>query len=149
MWTPLGDVNRRANQRRSTRETARSLRPPCASCGGAKVVTCEGMPVSGMWPRREHVHAQARWISSYERRGDNRQFEVSSFERNPELFPAQWGNSTTIRRIARRVPLKRMAKINFHQSMCHKDRALYHAYTGIDEKGRDIPENVRARQLYT
>ena len=26
----LRDVNRRANQRRGTRETARSLRPPCA-----------------------------------------------------------------------------------------------------------------------
>ena len=88
-------------------------------------------------------------IVVWRRRGDNRHPRCPLSERNPELFSAQWGNSTTIQtNRTSKVPLKRMAKINFHQSMCHKDRALYHAYSDIDEKGRDIPENVRARAKY-
>jgi len=135
-----------------TRNSAFLKAAVCASCGGAKVVTCEGMPVCQECGLVEnmYMHEGAEWISSFGEDGvitDNSRCPLS--ERNPELFSAQWGNSTTIQtNRASKVPLKRMAKINFHQSMCHKDRALYHAYLDIDDKGRDIPENVRARAKY-
>jgi hypothetical protein len=35
---------------------------------------------------------------------------------------------------------KRMAKINFHMSMNHKDRSLFHAYRDIDEACHTLPE---------
>lgn len=38
--------------------------------------------------------------------------------------------------------MKRLAKINFHQSMNHRDRSLYHAYKDIDEACLSLPDNV-------
>jgi transcription initiation factor TFIIB len=53
---------------------------------------------------------------------------------NPELFSQNWGKGTIIStQRSSTYENKRMAKINFHMSMNHKDRSLFHAYRDIDE----------------
>jgi len=62
---------------------------------------------------------------------------------NPELFSQNWGKGTIIStQHASTYENKRMAKINFHMSMNHKDRSLFHAYKDIDEACHTLPEVV-------
>jgi transcription initiation factor TFIIB len=51
-----------------------------------------------------------------------------------ELFSEAWGTGTKMEvgRFAS-AAMKKMAKINFHMSMNHKDRSLFHAYEDIDK----------------
>ena len=68
---------------------------------------------------------------------------------NADLFSDNWGKGTIIKGNST-FEHKRMAKINFHMSMNHKDRALYHAYRDIDEACHTLPECVRkdAKHMY-
>jgi transcription initiation factor TFIIB len=111
-------------------------------------MTSDGLPACSKCGLVENTYLDegAEWISSFDSFGvvaDNARCPLA--ERNPELYSSSWGQSTAIKtnRMSA-VSLKRMAKINFHQSMNHRDRSLYHAYADIDEKARDIPENVRS-----
>lgn len=120
----------------------------CRACGEANVMTSDGLPACSKCGLVENTYLDegAEWISSFDSFGvvaDNARCPLA--ERNPELYSSSWGQSTAIKtnRMSA-VSLKRMAKINFHQSMNHRDRSLYHAYADIDEKARDIPENVRS-----
>ena len=70
---------------------------------------------------------------------------------NPELFSDAWGKGTVIStKNTSNYENKRMAKINFHQSMNHTDRSLFHAYRDIDEACHTLPENVLkdAKMMY-
>ncbi len=70
---------------------------------------------------------------------------------NPELFSQDWGKGTIITtNKASSYSNKRMAKINFHQSMNHKDRSLFHAYKDIDEACYRLPDTVvkDAKMMY-
>jgi transcription initiation factor TFIIIB Brf1 subunit/transcription initiation factor TFIIB len=49
-----------------------------------------------------------------------------------ELFSAAWGAGLVINSRGSSYAVRRMAKINFHSSMNHKDRALFHAYKDIE-----------------
>ena len=50
-----------------------------------------------------------------------------------ELFSSQWGNSSILSSRGKQTySQKRMARIAFHQSMNHRDRALFHAYKSFD-----------------
>ena len=49
-----------------------------------------------------------------------------------ELFSAQWGSGFLINSKGASYAVRRMAKINFHSSMNHRDRALFHAYKDIE-----------------
>jgi transcription initiation factor TFIIIB Brf1 subunit/transcription initiation factor TFIIB len=50
-----------------------------------------------------------------------------------ELFSAAWGAGLVINSRGSSYAVRRMAKINFHSSMNHKDRALFHAYKDIEQ----------------
>ena len=68
---------------------------------------------------------------------------------NLELYSEAWGMGTIIK--GRNC--QKMAKINFHSSMNHKDRALYHAYAEFDticKRSLGIPENIigEAKKIY-
>ena len=65
---------------------------------------------------------------------------------NTDLFSEEWGR-TTVMNVARSASYtqKRLARINQHASMNHRDRALFHAYAEMDHIGKTIlklPENV-------
>jgi transcription initiation factor TFIIIB Brf1 subunit/transcription initiation factor TFIIB len=70
---------------------------------------------------------------------------------NPELFSQHWGKGTIIStQHSSTYENKRMAKINFHMSMNHKDRSLFHAYRDIDEACHTLPDVVLkdAKMMY-
>jgi transcription initiation factor TFIIIB Brf1 subunit/transcription initiation factor TFIIB len=55
-----------------------------------------------------------------------------------ELFSTAWGTGTIISTgYGTSYSSRRMARINFHTSMNHKDRSLFHAYKDIEEAARD------------
>ena len=73
---------------------------------------------------------------------------------NTTLFSASWGSGTIMSvHSSGTYANKRLARINFHTSMNHKDRALHHAYEGLDHVGRIIlglPDSVmlQAKIMY-
>jgi transcription initiation factor TFIIIB Brf1 subunit/transcription initiation factor TFIIB len=70
---------------------------------------------------------------------------------NHELFSDAWGKGTVIAtKYSSNYETKRMAKINFHNSMNHKDRSLFHAYKDIDEACGTLPDTVLkdAKSMY-
>jgi transcription initiation factor TFIIIB Brf1 subunit/transcription initiation factor TFIIB len=70
---------------------------------------------------------------------------------NHELFSDAWGKGTVIAtKYSSNYETKRMAKINFHNSMNHKDRSLFHAYRDIDEACGTLPDTVLkdAKSMY-
>lgn len=68
---------------------------------------------------------------------------------NTDHFSAAWGNST-IMAVARHSTYqqKRLAMINLHTSMNHKDRALFHAYQDLDKIGKGIL-NLQDNVMYS
>ena len=73
---------------------------------------------------------------------------------NTTLFSASWGSGTIMSvHSSGTYANKRLARINFHTSMNHKDRALHHAYEGLDRVGRiilSLPDSVmlQAKIMY-
>jgi transcription initiation factor TFIIIB Brf1 subunit/transcription initiation factor TFIIB len=58
---------------------------------------------------------------------------------NTTLFSAEWGSGTIMSVNSKTTYAnKRLARINFHTSMNHKDRALHHAYEDLDCVGRKL-----------
>lgn len=73
---------------------------------------------------------------------------------NTTLFSASWGSGTIMSvQASGTYANKRLARINFHTSMNHKDRALHHAYEDLDRVGRtvlNLPDSVmlQAKIMY-
>lgn len=117
----------------------------CGSCSGMKILTREGMVCSecGLMDSI-YIDETAEWTSGVS--DDGRVNDPSRCmvpTSNHELFSESWGKNTMIStKNASTYENKRMAKINFHNSMNHKDRSLFHAYRDIDEACRDLPESI-------
>jgi len=125
----------------------------CTSCNEQKVVTREGMVCTGCGLVDSiFIDDTAEWTSGVTEDGrvaDPSRCNIPSA--NHELFSDSWGKGTVIEtRYSSKYETKRMAKINFHSSMNHRDRSLFHAYKDIDEACRDLPEAVLkdAKTLY-
>ena len=73
---------------------------------------------------------------------------------NTTLFSQTWGSGTIMTvKSTGTYANKRLARINFHTSMNHRDRALHHAYEELDRIGRvklNLPECVmlQAKIMY-
>jgi transcription initiation factor TFIIIB Brf1 subunit/transcription initiation factor TFIIB len=72
---------------------------------------------------------------------------------NTTLYSAAWGSGTIMSTKGATFANKRLARINFHTSMNHKDRSLHHAYDDLDRIGRvvlNLPETVmlQAKIMY-
>ena len=72
---------------------------------------------------------------------------------NTTLYSAAWGSGTIMSTKGSTFANKRLARINFHTSMNHKDRSLHHAYDDLDRVGRtvlNLPEAVmlQAKIMY-
>jgi transcription initiation factor TFIIIB Brf1 subunit/transcription initiation factor TFIIB len=55
---------------------------------------------------------------------------------NTDHFSAAWGMSTIMKTKGHTYAERRMAKIDRHSAMNHRDRALFHAYQGMDNIGK-------------
>ena len=114
----------------------------CKECGGTMIPENEdNLPVCIDCGVVESyvIDDSAEWVNSVSETG-----EVSDRARCGEakdlvLFSEQWGSSTIIQTTGRSsVASRRMARINFHMSMNHKDRALFHAYKSIETPAERI-----------
>ena len=126
----------------------------CRECCGVKIFSPEGLPTCsecGLVEDR-YMDDTAEWTS-----GMNDDGKVKDPSRcgnpnaNPELFSQHWGKGTIIStQHSSTYENKRMAKINFHMSMNHKDRSLFHAYRDIDEACHTLPDVVLkdAKMMY-
>jgi len=126
----------------------------CKECNGIKVRSREGLPTCSDCGLVEsyYVDDTAEWTSGITDDGKvNDPSRCGNPDANPELFSQNWGKGTIIstQRFSS-YENRRMAKINFHMSMNHKDRALFHAYKDIDEACHTLPESVLkdAKMLY-
>ena len=119
----------------------------CTSCGGIKAF--DGLdidlPTCTSCGRVDDVYVceEPEWRSGG---GDEADPSRVGAPVNTDHFSAAWGQTTfmTVNRQAT-YALKRLARINQHASMNHRDRALFHAYAELDHIGKTIlklPENV-------
>jgi transcription initiation factor TFIIIB Brf1 subunit/transcription initiation factor TFIIB len=126
----------------------------CIKCKIPKVITREGLPtcpecgiIDDMF-----IDETPEWTSGISDDGKvNDPSRCSNPNANPELFSQSWGKGTIIStQRGSSYENKRMAKINFHQSMNHKDRSLFHAYKDIDEACHTLPDSVLkdAKMMY-
>lgn len=119
----------------------------CEHCGGQRQYTVfDDLPVCIDCGRvdYEFVSEEPEWRSG----GDECKADPSRVGApvNTDHFSAAWGAST-IMSVAKQAPYqqKRLAMINLHNSMNHKDRALFHAYQDLDKVGKQIlglPDSV-------
>ena len=126
----------------------------CIECGGTKVISREGLPTCSDCGLVDSyfVDESAEWTSGVTDDGKvNDPSRCGNPNSNPELFSQNWGKGTIIStQRGSNYENKRMAKINFHMSMNHKDRSLYHAYKEMDEACFTLPDNVMkdAKMVY-
>ena len=119
----------------------------CEHCGGAKQYDVfDDLPVCTGCGRVDYqfVCEEPEWRSG----GDECKADPSRVGApvNTDHFSAAWGSST-IMSVAKQASYqqKRLAMINLHTSMNHKDRALFHAYQDLDKVGKQIlglPDSV-------
>jgi len=97
-----------------------------------------------------YITDEAEWTSNVDETGKVNDASRCGAPRDLERFSAQWGGSSILTG-AKTYRDRKIAKINFHMSMNHRDRALYHAYKGMDEIAKDklkLPDNIiRAAQI--
>ena len=118
----------------------------CKICSGVKVITREGLPTCSECGLVDSyfIDDSAEWTSGMTDDGKvNDPARCGNPNANPELFSQAWGKGTIIStQHSSTYENKRMAKINFHMSMNHKDRSLFHAYRDIDEACHTLPDTV-------
>jgi transcription initiation factor TFIIB len=126
----------------------------CKDCNGTKVFSREGIPTCSECGIVDimYIDESPEWTSGISEDGKiNDPSRCGNPNANPELFSQEWGKGTIIStQHSSTYENKRMAKINFHQSMNHKDRALFHAYKDIDEACHTLPDSVLkdAKMMY-
>ena len=126
----------------------------CRECSGVKIITREGLPTCSECGLVEdnYVDDTAEWTSGVTDDGRvNDPSRCGNPNPNPELFSQNWGKGTVIStKNSSTYENKRMAKINFHMSMNHKDRSLFHAYRDIDEACHTLPDSILkdAKMMY-
>ena len=105
-------------------------------CGGPKVFDESGMPVCTSCGIIESIYIddKAEWVNGPSDGGSVVDKARCGQAKDLQLFSEQWGNSTMgFPQRGASYAQRRLARIAFHQSMNHRDRALFHAYKGMDE----------------
>jgi transcription initiation factor TFIIB len=139
-------------------EQIRATCVPCApknvheffcACGGEKVIGPDNLPVCTSCGLIEtmFIDESPEWTSGVSEAGVSKDpSRCGNLATDTELFSTAWGTGTVISTGYRTsYAARRMARINFHTSMNHKDRSLFHAYKDIDEAARDalhLPDKV-------
>jgi|TARA_B110000444_G_scaffold95865_1_gene90799 transcription initiation factor TFIIIB Brf1 subunit/transcription initiation factor TFIIB len=151
IWNQVDKLIKKENELKSV--VNRNI---CSECDGVKVITPEGLPVCSSCGLVEDgfIDESAEWTSGIGEDGRvNDPSRCGNPNSNPELFSHAWGKGTVVSTSGpgrTSYEVKRMAKINFHMSMNHKDRSLFHAYRGIDEACYTLPETILrdAKMMY-
>jgi len=140
IWKQLEELKPKENE---VKPVSTSI---CRECGGVKVITREGLPTCSACGIVDSyfVDDSAEWTSGITDDGKvNDPSRCGNPNANPELFSQNWGKGTIIStQHSSTYENKRMAKINFHMSMNHKDRSLFHAYRDIDEACHTLQDSV-------
>lgn len=100
------------------------LIPTCWECGVADT---------------EYISDEPEWRSGIDDDGNVNDPSRVGMPADTVLFSEAWGTGTKMEvgKFASGA-LKKMAKINFHMSMNHKDRSLFHAYADIDKAAQTL-----------
>ena len=110
------------------------------SCGGTKHKNSEKMPVCSSCGRvdKMYIDDSPEWTSGVSEDGvSSDPSRCGNLATDTGLFSSQWGVGTIISaQYKSSYAMRRMARINFHTSMNHKDRSLFHAYKDIDEAAK-------------
>ena len=126
------------------------------NCGGKKVFNGDEMPTCTLCGEVAYIYITdtAEWASGLDDSGKVTDHSRCGAPQDLDLFSSQWGSASIIFKQGKQTySQKRMAKINFHLSMNHRDRALFHAYKDIDEAAKtilNIPDSIarHAKILY-
>ncbi len=106
------------------------LIPTCLSCGVTD---------------NEYISDEPEWRSGVDDDGTVSDPSRVGMPADTVLFSEAWGTGTKmdVGKFATGA-LKKMAKINFHMSMNHKDRSLFHAYEDIDKAAQvlELPSAI-------
>ena len=117
-------------------------------CGGSKVLNEDEIPTCKSCGISDSVYITdtAEWVSGVDETGKVSDPSRCGAPQDLELFSEKWGSSTVIVKSGKATyASRRLAKINFHISMNHRDRALFHAYKDIDAAAKthlNIPDSV-------
>jgi len=150
IWSDLDNI---LNQQKKDEEESVNIYT-CRECSGIKLYSQEGLPTCSECGLVDSyfVDDTAEWTNGISEDGKvNDSSRCGNPNTNPELFSQHWGKGTVIStKRSSTYENKRMARINFHMSMNHKDRSLFHAYKDMDEACHTLPEVVLkdAKMLY-
>jgi transcription initiation factor TFIIIB Brf1 subunit/transcription initiation factor TFIIB len=103
-------------------------------CGGSKVFGFDNLQVCTTCGVVDgyYIDETAEWTSGVSEGGVVSDPGRCGMPSDTELFSAAWGAGLVINSRGSSYAVRRMAKINFHSSMNHRDRALFHAYKDIE-----------------
>ena len=111
------------------------------NCGGKKVFNGDEMPTCTLCGEVAYIYITdtAEWASGLDDSGKVTDHSRCGAPQDLDLFSSQWGSASIIFKQGKQTySQKRMAKINFHLSMNHRDRALFHAYKDIERPAKDV-----------
>jgi len=155
LWAEFELIRLKDQSAAITKKKPKRLEFTCKYCDGVQVFSEVGLPTcTSCGIVEDYINDGAEWISSVDDTGHVSDPARCGAPKDLELFSEQWGSSTILKPTGRSTwAQKRMARIGFHMSMNHRDRALYHAYKDIDAAAKDslsLPENVvrRAKIFY-
>jgi len=97
--------------------------PTCTSCGIVDSVFIDDSP---------------EWVNCVSENGTVTNHARCGQAKDLDLFSEHWGGSQIQTTYKSSKSTKRLSRINFHMSMNHKDRALYHAYKSIETPCQDV-----------
>jgi transcription initiation factor TFIIIB Brf1 subunit/transcription initiation factor TFIIB len=111
----------------------------CIECNGRQEITEEGFNVCvecGLVDEY-NITDDAEWSSGINEDGSVHDASRCGMASATDLFSNKWGAGTIMNfsgcKSGTRTENNRLSKINFHGSMNHKDRALFHAYNEFEE----------------
>lgn len=120
----------------------------CRLCGGPKQFDAwDDLPVCIDCGVMDDIYIsdEPEWRSGLDESGVGGDPSRVGAPSNTDHFSSAWGMSTIMKTIGKSYAERRMAKIDRHSAMNHRDRALFHAYAGMDHVGKtvlNLPDNV-------
>jgi len=114
----------------------------CAACGGLKSFGVDDdLPVCTECGAVDtyFISDEPEWRGGPDESGATVDKSRVGAPVNTDHFSAAWGQGT-IMNVARSAAYsqKRLARINFHSMMNHRDRALFHAYEDLEKIGKGV-----------
>lgn len=135
IWAQL-DIFRAQNQNIET-----SNEEYFCHCGGVKTRNEDMLPVCTECGRcdSQFVSDEPEWRGGIDDDGGVSDPSRVGMPVDLALFSESWGMGTIIKTGAfSSMADKKIARKNFHTSMNHRDRALFHAYADFERAGRDV-----------